>query len=102
VSAIKSNGISSTSLQVLANRGKTMMKQLGRFSGHLGKALAALFVAALLPNLAAQDFVWAPDFPVGSSLPEISAPDQDGTVRSFDDLKGEKGLLFVYSRSFDW
>ncbi|MSR10713.1 MAG: hypothetical protein EXR84_02800 [Gammaproteobacteria bacterium] len=50
----------------------------------------------------AQDFVWAPDFPVGAAISEISAPDQDGTVRNFDDLVGEKGLLFMMSRSFDW
>ena len=79
-----------------------MIKPLGLFSGPIGKALVALFVAVVLPSAAAQDFVWAPDFPVGSALPEISAQDQNGVVRSFDDLKGEKGLLFVYSRSFDW
>ena len=50
----------------------------------------------------AQDFVWAPDFPVGASIPEISAQDQDGYVHTFDELKGEKGLLFMLSRSFDW
>ena len=52
--------------------------------------------------LAQDDYVWAPDFPVGSQIIEISAQDQDGNVRSFDDLKGEKGLLFMLSRSFDW
>ena len=50
----------------------------------------------------AQDFVWAPDFPVGASVPEISAQDQDGNVQLFDDLKGEKGMLLMMSRSFDW
>lgn len=50
----------------------------------------------------AQDFVWAPDFPVGASVPVISAQDQDGNVQSFDDLIGEKGMLFMMSRSFDW
>ena len=50
----------------------------------------------------AQDFVWAPDFPLGASVPEISAQDQDGNVQSFDDLKGEKGMLIMMSRSFDW
>ena len=50
----------------------------------------------------AQDFVWAPDFPVGASVPEISAQDQDGNVQSFDGLKGEKGMLLMVSRSFDW
>ncbi len=50
----------------------------------------------------AQDFIWAPDFPVGASVPEISAQDQDGNVQSFDGLKGKKGMLLMMSRSFDW
>ena len=50
----------------------------------------------------AQDFVWAPGFPVGASVPEISAQNQDGNVQSFDGLKGEKGMLLMMSRSFDW
>ena len=50
----------------------------------------------------AQDFVWAPDLPIGASVPEISAQDQDGKVQSFDSLKGEKGMLLMMSRSFDW
>ena len=50
----------------------------------------------------AQDFVWAPDFPLGASVPEISAQDQDGNVQSYDSLKGEKGMLLMMSRSFDW
>ena len=50
----------------------------------------------------AQDFVWAPDLPIGASIPEISAQDQDGKVQSFDSLKGEKGMLLMMSRSFDW
>jgi hypothetical protein len=50
----------------------------------------------------AQDYIWAADFPVGAAIPEISAEDQNGALRTFDDLKGEKGLLFMMSRSFDW
>lgn len=50
----------------------------------------------------AQEFVWAPNFPVGATIPEISAPNQDGKVLTFDELKGEKGFLFMMSRSFDW
>lgn len=68
----------------------------------LGKALVALTLTGLFQHAAAQEFVWAPDFPVGASIPEISAQDQDGKLRTFDDLKGEKGMLFMLSRSFDW
>ena len=66
------------------------------------KALVALILTGVFQLAAAQEFVWAPDFPVGASLPEISAQDQDGKLRTFDDLKGETGMLFMLSRSFDW
>jgi uncharacterized protein Usg len=79
-----------------------MIRLLRQYGSLAGKTLAALFVAASLQTLTAQEFAWAPDFPVGAALPEISAQDQDGQVHSFSDLKGEKGLLLVYSRSFDW
>jgi len=70
--------------------------------GVLSRFLLALMLLGSFQVSIAQDFVWAPDFPVGASVPEISAQDQDGTVQSFDDLKGEKGMLFMMSRSFDW
>lgn len=68
----------------------------------MSKFLLALMLLGSFQISIAQDFVWAPDFPVGASIPEISAQDQDGNVQSFDDLKGEKGMLFMMSRSFDW
>lgn len=66
------------------------------------KAAMALLLSAFVQMASAQDFVWAPDFPAGADLPEISALDQDGMLQTFDDLKGENGLLFMLSRSFDW
>ena len=68
----------------------------------MSKFLLALLLLGSFQISTAQEFVWAPDFPVGASVPEISAQDQDGIVQSFDDLKGEKGMLFMMSRSFDW
>ena len=68
----------------------------------LGKTLLALIFVSAFQISNAQDYVWATDFPVGSSIIEISAQDQNGTVQTFDDLVGEKGLLFMLSRSFDW
>ncbi len=66
-------------------------------------ALAGLLLGLIYSaSAAAQDFVWAPDFPVGAALPPISAEDQNGEVRSFDDLVGGNGMLFMLSRSFDW
>lgn len=71
-------------------------------AGVMSRFLLALLLLGNFQISMAQDFVWAPDFPVGASIPEISAQDQDGNVQSFDDLKGEKGMLFMMSRSFDW
>jgi len=70
--------------------------------GVMSRFLLVLMLLGSFQLSMAQDFVWAPDFPVGASIPEISAQDQDGNVQSFDDLKGEKGMLFMMSRSFDW
>lgn len=67
-----------------------------------GRFLPVLLLSLLSLTVSAQEFVWAPDFPVGSTLAEISAPDQDGQLRNFNDLRGENGLLFMMSRSFDW
>lgn len=73
---------------------------------HSMRCAAAVMLSSLLGIMSsfssAQDFIWAPDFPVGTAIIDISAQDQDDNVRSFDDLKGEKGLLFMLSRSFDW
>ena len=68
----------------------------------MSRFLLALMLLGSFQVSIAQDFVWAPDFPVGASIPEISAQDQDGNVQSFDGLKGEKGMLLMMSRSFDW
>ena len=71
-------------------------------TGPLRNSLLALLLSGVFQVSMAQDFVWAPDFPVGASIPDISAQDQDGNLHTFNDLKGEKGLLFMLSRSFDW
>ena len=79
-----------------------MIQFNARRTGSAGKTLLALFLMTVFQVSLAQDYVWAPDLPVGSALPEISAQDQDGTMRSFNDLAGENGMLFMLSRSFDW
>ncbi len=66
------------------------------------QALLAVVLLCAAPAALAQEFVWAPDFPVGAAIPAISAQDQDGNVKTFADLVGEKGMLFMMSRSFDW
>lgn len=69
-------------------------------------SLAAVLLYALLmrSGAAAQEgeFVWAPDFPVGSKIPVLEAPDQDGRIQTLDTLTGENGLMLFFSRSFDW
>jgi peroxiredoxin len=67
-------------------------------------ALPVLLLSCVLGTSAAtaQDFVWAPALPVGASLPAIDAVDQNGQRHTFADLTGEKGLVLVLSRSFDW
>ncbi len=72
---------------------------ISQFRNSLAGTILAMFLAT---SAAAQDFVWAPDFPVGAALPPISAEDQNGAVRTFDDLVGGNGMLFMLSRSFDW
>lgn len=79
-----------------------MMQFHSQRKGAVGKSLLALFLLSVFQVSLAQEFVWAPDFPVGSSIPEISAQDQNGDLRDFDDLVGENGMLFMLSRSFDW
>ncbi len=66
--------------------------------------LLALLLLTLLPAFAlqAQEFVWAPTLAVGSPLPPIDAVDQNGERQTLASLSGEKGLVLVLSRSFDW
>ena len=66
-------------------------------------SLAGMILALFLSGTAfAQDFDWASEFPAGAALPPISAEDQNGEVRTFYDLVGANGMLFMLSRSFDW
>lgn len=69
------------------------------------KRITLLFISLLMfftqPTVA-QDFVWAPDFPEGSTLPVLDAADQNGNVQNLNSLTGEKGLMLFFSRSFDW
>lgn len=67
-------------------------------------ALPALLLTCLPVTGAAiaQEFVWAPTLAVGATLPPIDAADQNGQRHTFADLTGEKGLVLVMSRSFDW
>lgn len=39
---------------------------------------------------------------IGAMLPNFQLPDQNGHLRSLEQLMGPKGLLLVFSRSADW
>ena len=43
---------------------------------------------------------WGPV--VGDAMPMFAAEDQDGNVRDFASLSGERGLVLVVSRSAVW
>jgi len=78
-----------------------MTHQLARVRRRL---LAVTVVCGVLSGLSAQadDYSaqWGPE--VGSQIPVLAAYDQDGTLRTLDNLAGEQGLLLVFSRSADW
>jgi len=67
-----------------------------------GSAWLAVLLSGLMQLAVAQGYVWAPDFPEGVTIPALEAQDQDGVMQTFDSLKGEKGLLLLLNRSFDW
>lgn len=43
---------------------------------------------------------WGPE--IGANLPVLEAADHEGSIRSFEDLKGKNGLLLFMNRSADW
>ena len=43
---------------------------------------------------------WGPK--VGTVMPAIAAPDQDGVQRGLLDIQGENGVLILFNRSADW
>lgn len=59
-----------------------------------GLAFAIVFAVANLPAHAAG---------IGDKLPHaLNVADQSGAERSFDTLKGGKGLILLFTRSLDW
>jgi len=61
-----------------------------------------LFLSLLSPVVLAQDYIWAPDFPEGATIPLLEAPDQNGNMQNLASLSGSKGLILLFNRSFDW
>ena len=78
------------------------MKGLLTCGTRLSQWLVGLALLGTAQLAFSQDFIWASAFPVGAEFPEIEAVDQNGELHRFEDLAGENGLLFMFSRSFDW
>ena len=38
----------------------------------------------------------------GAVIPAFSLPDQNGRLRTFNDIRGPKGVMLVFYRSADW
>lgn len=76
-----------------------MLNPIARITRQL---FSLILMTTVSINVSAQDFNWAPDFPVGSTIPLLEAPDQNGVVQTLDSMSGEKGLVIVFNRSFDW
>lgn len=61
-----------------------------------------LLVPVLVNVLHAQDTTKVPGLMAGDRIPPISARDQTGASQTFATLKGQHGLLLLFSRSADW
>ena len=75
------------------------------FKTLLGCALLALALIHAAPPARAADAVdQRSDGPaVGTNVAAlVSAKDQTGAARDFRSLRGKKGLILLFSRSFDW
>jgi peroxiredoxin len=81
----------------------TMLCNVGLMNCRVLRVGAIVFAAFVLSSAAsAQEWEWAAKFQVGDPLPPIQSKDQYGEVRQLQDLAGDKGLILVLSRSFDW
>jgi peroxiredoxin len=68
----------------------------------LTQMLLTLQFILLAPLAVAQQFNWAPGLPVGSTIPVLEAPDQNGKTMTLETLSGENGLVLLFNRSFNW
>lgn len=64
--------------------------------------LACTVVATQLMSADEDTYVseWGPV--IGAQLPDLVVKDPNGEEQSFDQLKGENGLVLVFVRSSDW
>jgi cytochrome oxidase Cu insertion factor (SCO1/SenC/PrrC family) len=64
--------------------------------------ILALSAASLAPMLLSAQSEIPTGPAVGEKIPEFEAVDQSGRRRTFETLKGDKGLLLLFHRSADW
>jgi hypothetical protein len=66
------------------------------------RAVLLMLVIIAVPAAWADDYTqeWGPQ--VGTAMPAIAAPDQDGVQRALADIQGENGVLILFNRSADW
>ena len=86
----------------LGQKPQTTVSENSRGKASFLASLTLLLSTALLPISHAQEFVWAPDFPIGSPIPDITSQDQNGVVRDYNSIRGDRGVIFLLNRSFDW
>ena len=77
-------------------------RKLHRRLGHWLGATLLLPLLALVSAAGNADYAddWGPD--VGSTIPVLEAVDQDGELRTLNNLTGSQGLLLFLNRSADW
>lgn len=72
-----------------------------RLAGGRGAGAAALFLLGLLESKEGVT-PFDPGPALGERLPAFEAVDQDGRSRTFESLRGPKGLVLLFFRSADW
>jgi hypothetical protein len=45
---------------------------------------------------------WTSGPEIGDQIPDIHGVDQNGIMKTFDDIKGPNGAYIVFQRSADW
>ena len=68
--------------------------------GLLSNRLIVILLASLLLSSAQVAVKTGPE--VGAKIPSFELPDQQGTLRNFENLRGPKGLVLAFLRSADW
>ena len=68
------------------------------------KTISSLFALTLLLLTAAPqaEWVWAPEQPLGSTLPNFTTLDSTSKQRELNSLRGGNGIVLLFNRSTVW